>query len=120
MRAALAHTLGVAGNKKEAILILDDLNQLATQKYVAPYFIAGIHIGLGENERAMECLEKSHQERSTGYSISTPIPAWMPCGTMRIFKTCCNGLAFRYGRLSHLTVPGSTHAAHSPIIRSLQ
>ncbi len=64
MRAALAHTLGVAGNKKEAILILDDLNKLATQKYVTPYFLAGIHIGLGESERAMECLEKSYEERS--------------------------------------------------------
>ena len=64
MRAALAHTLAVAGNKEEAILILDDLNQLATQKYVAPYFIAGIHIGLGESERAIDCLEKSYEEHS--------------------------------------------------------
>jgi serine/threonine protein kinase/tetratricopeptide (TPR) repeat protein len=64
MRAALAHTLGLAGNKEEAILIRDDLKQLATQKYVSPYFLAGIHIGLGENERAMECLEKSYEERS--------------------------------------------------------
>jgi serine/threonine protein kinase/tetratricopeptide (TPR) repeat protein len=64
MRAALAHTLGVAGNKEEALLILDDLNKLATQKYVSAYFLAGIHIGSGDNEGAMECLEKSYEERS--------------------------------------------------------
>jgi len=64
MRAALAHTLCMAGNTGEAMLILDDLNKLAKQKYVSPYFLAGIHIGLGENERAMDFLEKSYEERS--------------------------------------------------------
>jgi len=64
MRAALAHTLGAAGRKKEAIRILDDLTELAKQKYVAPYFFVGIHIGLGESERAIEYLEKCYQEHS--------------------------------------------------------
>jgi serine/threonine protein kinase/tetratricopeptide (TPR) repeat protein len=64
MRAALAHTLGAAGRTKEALEILDDLTALAKQKYVAPYFFAGIHIGLGENERAIECLEKCYEEHS--------------------------------------------------------
>ena len=64
MLAALAHTLGTAGNTKEAIQILNDLTTLAKQKYVAPYFFAGIHIGLGEIDRAIECLEKSYREHS--------------------------------------------------------
>ena len=64
MLAALAHTLGVAGRTKEAIQILDDLTTLATQRYVAPYFFAGIYIGLGEIDRAIECLEKSYEEHS--------------------------------------------------------
>jgi len=64
MRAALAHTLGAAGRTKEAFQILDDLTKLAKQKYVAPYFFAGIHIGLGENERAIEYLEKCYEEHS--------------------------------------------------------
>jgi serine/threonine protein kinase/tetratricopeptide (TPR) repeat protein len=64
MRAALAQTLGAAGRKDKAIEILDDLAKLAKQKYVAPYFFAGIHVGLGENDRAMECLEKSYEEHS--------------------------------------------------------
>ena len=64
MRAALAHTLGAAGRRTEALQILDDLTKLAQQKYVAPYFFAGIHVGLGENERAMEYLEKCYEEHS--------------------------------------------------------
>jgi len=62
MRAALAHTYGKAGMTKEALQTLEDLTNLAKQKYVAPYFIAGIHVGLGENDRAIEYLEKSYAE----------------------------------------------------------
>ncbi len=64
MRAALAHTLGTAGRPVEAGQILDDLTRLAKQKYVAPYFFAGIHVGLGENDRALEYLEKAYEEHS--------------------------------------------------------
>jgi serine/threonine protein kinase/tetratricopeptide (TPR) repeat protein len=64
MSAALAQTFAAAGKKREALEILDDLTKLAKQKYVAPYFFAGIHIGLGEHDRAMEYLEKSYEEHS--------------------------------------------------------
>jgi len=64
IRAALAHTFGTAGRTTEARQILDDLTKLAKQKYVAPYVFAGIHIGLGENDRAIEYLEKSYEEHS--------------------------------------------------------
>jgi len=64
MRAALAHTLGESGRGQEALQRLEDLRKLAKHKYVAPYFFAGIHIGLGENDRAIEYLEKSYEEHS--------------------------------------------------------
>jgi eukaryotic-like serine/threonine-protein kinase len=62
MRAALAHTYGKSGKTKEALQVLDELTELAKHKYVAPHFFAGIHIGLGENDRAIEYLEKSWDE----------------------------------------------------------
>jgi serine/threonine protein kinase/tetratricopeptide (TPR) repeat protein len=64
MRAALAHTLAAAGGTTEAVQTLDELTELATHRYVAPYFFAGIHVGLGEHERAIEYLEKSYEEHS--------------------------------------------------------
>jgi serine/threonine protein kinase/tetratricopeptide (TPR) repeat protein len=64
MRAALAHTYGMSGRAKEALQVLDDLTKLAKHKYVAPHFLAGIHIGLGENDCAIEYLEKSYKEHS--------------------------------------------------------
>jgi len=64
MCAALAQTFGAAGRKEEASSLLEELKRRAEQKYVAPYFFAGIHIGLGENDLALEYLEKSYQEHS--------------------------------------------------------
>ena len=64
MSAAVAQTFATAGRRKKAIQILDDLTELAKQKYVASYFFAGIHIGLGEDDRAIEYLEKSYEEHS--------------------------------------------------------
>jgi eukaryotic-like serine/threonine-protein kinase len=64
MSAALAQTFATAGRRKKAIQILDDLTKLTKHKYVAPYFLAGIHVGLGEDDLAIECLEKSYEEHS--------------------------------------------------------
>ena len=64
LNAALAQTFATAGRRKKAIQILDDLTNLTKQKYVAPYFFAGIHIGLEEDDLAIEYLEKSYEEHS--------------------------------------------------------
>jgi serine/threonine protein kinase/tetratricopeptide (TPR) repeat protein len=64
MRAALAHTYGISDRADEARKILEELTTVAQHQYVAPHFFAGIYIGLGENERAIDYLEKSYQEHS--------------------------------------------------------
>jgi eukaryotic-like serine/threonine-protein kinase len=64
MRAALGQTYGAAGKTRDALNILDDLTNLARDKYVAPHFFAGIYLGLGDHGRAIEYLEKSYEERS--------------------------------------------------------
>jgi serine/threonine protein kinase/Tfp pilus assembly protein PilF len=64
MRAALAQSYGKAGRTKEALQILDDLTRLAKQKYVAPHFFAGIYADLGEDDCAIEYLERSYEENS--------------------------------------------------------
>ena len=62
MRAALAQTFATAGAADKAIQIVDELNGLTKQRYVAPHFFAGIYIGLGDLDRAIEYLEKSCAE----------------------------------------------------------
>lgn len=64
MRAALAHTHARAGKTGEAREMLSELIELAKQTYVSPYFFAGIHVGLDEKDRALQCLEAAYQEKS--------------------------------------------------------
>jgi eukaryotic-like serine/threonine-protein kinase len=64
LRAALAQTYAEAGNTSDARLVLDELTELAKHRYVSPHFFAGIHIGLGQNDRAIESLEKSYEDHS--------------------------------------------------------
>src|SRR5262249_1140820 len=61
---ALAQTFATAGKRDKAGQILDDLTTLAQQRYVASYFLAGICVGLGEEERALEWLGKADEEHS--------------------------------------------------------
>ena len=63
-RAILGYTLAVAGRRDEAARILNELQDLASQKYVSPYFRVLIHTALGEQDQAFEWLEKAYEERS--------------------------------------------------------
>lgn len=63
MLALLGHAYAVAGKKTEAQQVLNDLQQLQSQRYVSPYTVAAIYAGLGDRERAFEWLEKAVEGR---------------------------------------------------------
>ncbi len=63
--ARLGHGYAVAGKRREAQKVLNELNDLSKQKYVSSYDIAVIYVGLGEKEQAFAWLEKAYDERST-------------------------------------------------------
>ena len=63
MSAALAQSYGASGKKENVLKILFDLTEQAKYKYVAPHFFAGVHLGLGDEGRALDYLEKSYEER---------------------------------------------------------
>ena len=64
--AALGYTYGVAGDKTEAEKLLDELKEQSQRRYVAPYRVALICIGLGEKDQAFEWLEKGCEEHDLG------------------------------------------------------
>ena len=64
MRAALGQTFGMANRTKEAMETMERLTSLAKQQYVAPYFLAGIDVGMGQNHQALEYLERAYEEKS--------------------------------------------------------
>jgi hypothetical protein len=40
------------------------LQELSQRKYVSSYGTAIVHIGLGEKDQALECLQRAYQERA--------------------------------------------------------
>jgi TolB-like protein/DNA-binding winged helix-turn-helix (wHTH) protein/Tfp pilus assembly protein PilF len=64
--AALGHAYAVSGQRAEARKQLQKLDELATRRYVSSFPRALIYAGLGENDRALEWLERAFQERSSG------------------------------------------------------
>jgi serine/threonine-protein kinase len=61
--SAMGYAYGAAGRFEDARDALRRLNELAEQLYVSPYSFARIHVGLGETDQALQCLEKAYQER---------------------------------------------------------
>lgn len=61
--AALGHAYAASGNRIEAQRILDELKKPSKQNYVSPYFAAIIYAGLGENDQALENLQKAYEHR---------------------------------------------------------
>lgn len=66
MFSGLGHAYAVAKKTAEAQTVLDKLLEQSKQQYVSPFYIALIYAGLGENERAMDWLDKAYADRSNG------------------------------------------------------
>ena len=60
----LAQAYAVAGRRDEARRTLAQLQDVAKQRYVPPFYIAKVYAGLGENTRAMALLNRAFQDRS--------------------------------------------------------
>ena len=57
-----AHAL--AGQKAEAKNLLNILKDISLRKYVSPYSIGVIQLGLGQKEQVLEMLERLYEERN--------------------------------------------------------
>jgi len=64
--SALGYTYGVWGKRNEALKILHQLTLLSKRRYVLPYDIARVYLGLGEKDRAFDWLQKAVADRSIG------------------------------------------------------
>lgn len=62
--AALGNVQARAGQRAEALVTLEQLQQLAHRQYVPPYQFAWIYCGLGDRDQAIASLQNSAQEKS--------------------------------------------------------
>ena len=64
--AQLGQAFALVGRVEEAREVLRRLQELSKQRYVSPYHMAYVHAGLGEDDRAMDWLERAYEERAGG------------------------------------------------------
>lgn len=62
--AKVGQGYALSGKRNEASSMLTQLKDLSGQKYVSPYDVAMIHVGLQQYDTAFEWLEKSLEERT--------------------------------------------------------
>lgn len=61
-QVGIAYARAMAGQRVEALRILDELKNRPKPASVPSYQMAVIYVGLGEKERALESLEKAYEE----------------------------------------------------------
>ena len=76
--ALLVHALAASGNREEALSALSRLEDRARQQPVAPDYLALAHTGLGDIDRAFECLENALEERCWYLAFLKVDPAFAP------------------------------------------
>jgi serine/threonine-protein kinase len=75
---ALGQVYGLAGSRGEALKILSELNNLSKTRYVPAVRLALVHIGLGNFENALDCLEISADRRDLAVCTINVHPAYNP------------------------------------------
>ena len=65
--AKLGCAYGLAGRRDEALKILDQLFEMRERQYAAPFNIARVYAGLGDNDNAFEWMEKAVEERDADH-----------------------------------------------------
>jgi len=60
----LAHVYAVSNDEPAARRLLDDLQETSRQRYVSPFEIALVYLGLRRNDEGFEWLERAYRERA--------------------------------------------------------
>jgi DNA-binding winged helix-turn-helix (wHTH) protein/TolB-like protein/Flp pilus assembly protein TadD len=74
----VGYAQALSGHTDEARRILARLVQRSRARYVPPFDIALVYIGLGERDHALEWLESAYQERSTYLAYAKTDPMFDP------------------------------------------
>jgi TolB-like protein/Tfp pilus assembly protein PilF len=61
----LGYAYAISGDRAKAEQALRELEELARQQYVSPTAFATIYLGLGQNEKCLDWLEKSYKQQDS-------------------------------------------------------
>ena len=74
----LGYAYAKSGDRAKAEAVLADLKQMSAHRYVSPFCTAIVYLGLGDNERAMDGLEKAFDARSQWVILAKEEKIWDP------------------------------------------
>lgn len=74
--AGLARVYGLAGRKREAVKLIDELKEISRQHHISASLFAEAYIGLGEKDEAMAWLERAYEERDQWMVYINSYPGW--------------------------------------------
>ena len=77
-----------SGNREQARKVIEQLNRLPAQTYVAPCYPASVYLALGENNTALDLLEKAYQERSGCMASLKVAMSVTRCAPIRASSSC--------------------------------
>jgi DNA-binding winged helix-turn-helix (wHTH) protein/Flp pilus assembly protein TadD len=61
--SSMSRAYALAGMRREALRLLDEVLDLSTRNYVPPYYVAYSYCALGENVQGLAWLEKAYEAR---------------------------------------------------------
>src|SRR5437870_3893098 len=71
--AYLAQGYAKTGHGDKAWNLLSQLEQLATERHVGPFIFAIVHLALGENEKAIDDLERAYRDRADAFIVGIKV-----------------------------------------------
>jgi hypothetical protein len=74
--ASLGHAYAVSGQQGAAREVLAGLERQSLQSYVPAFNLALVYAGLGEEDRALEALERGYEERDVHMMFLKVDPRW--------------------------------------------
>ena len=93
--AALARAYAVSGRTTEARKLLDQLMEQSKKRYVSPFYVAIVYAGLGENDQALDWIEKAYQDRSNAIVFAKVDPQLDTLRSTPRFQSLLYRLAFQ-------------------------
>jgi TolB-like protein/Tfp pilus assembly protein PilF len=92
--ALLAHALAIAGKRRAALKLLQELKNLSKKKYVSAYSFALMFTGLGNKSQALGWLEKAYKARDGALPFLNVDPRLAPLHSDSHFRDLVRRLNF--------------------------
>ena len=92
--ANLAWVYGLAGRKHDAQKLIDELNEVARHRYVAPALFMNAYLGLGYKETALTWMERGIEEHDPGLIGSRVYPILDPLRSEPRFQAALRRMNF--------------------------